>query len=177
MKRLLVIALLVWAAAFRAGAQMPDIYEQLKAHPEYLDGTDYLCPTGPVALTKAPKGYKPFYISHYGRHGARYAWQGDLYDRLNEVLSSAAAEGNLTPLGQSYKLRFDMLYPSVRYRTGDLSRKGWQQQQGRSAKDGIPHIAPNLGIAEENGQFGSSVNLRGGGNHNEQYGPEGLVAL
>ena len=98
MKRLLVIALLVWAAAFRAGAQMPDIYEQLKAHPEYLDGTDFLCPTGPAVLTKAPKGYKPFYISHYGRHGALYAWQSDLYDRLNEVLSSAAAEGNLTPL-------------------------------------------------------------------------------
>lgn len=48
MKRLLVIALLVWAAAFRAGAQMPDIYEQLNAHPEYLDGTDFLCPTGPA---------------------------------------------------------------------------------------------------------------------------------
>ena len=112
MKRLLLIALLVWAAAFRAGAQMTDIYEQLKAHPEYLDGTDYLCPTGPAVLTKAPKGYKPFYISHYGRHGARYAWQSDLYDRLNEVLSSAAEEGNLTPLGQSYKQRFDMLYPS-----------------------------------------------------------------
>ena len=142
MKRLLVIALLVWAAAFRAGAQMPDIYEQLKAHPEYLDGTDFLCPTGAVALTKAPKGYKPFYISHYGRHGARYAWQGDLYDRLNEVLSSAAAEGNLTPLGQSYKQRFDMLYPSVRYRTGDLSRKGWQQQQELASRmfDNFPAV-------------------------------------
>ncbi|MBQ6579041.1 MAG: histidine-type phosphatase, partial [Bacteroidales bacterium] len=24
---------------------------------------------GPIHDTKAPKGYKPFYISHYGRHG------------------------------------------------------------------------------------------------------------
>ena len=30
------------------------------------------------ALTPAPKGYDPFYLSHYGRHGSRYAWQRDL---------------------------------------------------------------------------------------------------
>ncbi len=91
MKRLLVIALLVWAAAFRAGAQMPDIYEQLKAHPEYLDGTDFLCPTGPAVLTKAPKGYKPFYISHYGRHGARYAWPTHLGYRpiVDDIIACA----------------------------------------------------------------------------------------
>ena len=91
MKRLLLIALLVWAAAFRAGAQMTDIYEQLKAHPEYLDGTDYLCPTGPAVLTKAPKGYKPFYISHYGRHGARYAWPPHLGYRpiVDDIIACA----------------------------------------------------------------------------------------
>jgi len=142
MKRFLVAALLVLAAAFRSGAQMPDIYEQLQAHPEYLDGTDYLCPTGPVALTKAPKGYKPFYISHYGRHGARYAWQSDLYSKLNDVFTAAADADNLTPLGVSYKQRFDQLFPSVRYRTGDLSRKGWQQQHDLASRmyDNFPGI-------------------------------------
>ena len=77
MKRLFLAAIL-WAAALSVSAQQPDIEAQLKAHPEFLAGTDYLCPTGPATLTKAPKGYKPFYISHYGRHGARYAWQSDL---------------------------------------------------------------------------------------------------
>ena len=69
----LLATLLLLAASFGARAQQPDYLEQLAAHPEYLDGTDYLCPTGPVALTPAPKGYKAFYVSHYGRHGARYA--------------------------------------------------------------------------------------------------------
>ena len=27
---------------------------------------------GQDAPTRSPKGYKPFYISHYGRHGSRY---------------------------------------------------------------------------------------------------------
>jgi hypothetical protein len=98
-------------------------------HPEYLDGTDMLCPTGHVDLTPAPKGYKPFYLSHYGRHGARYAWQSDMYKRLHQVLGDAKDEDNLTELGEDYRTRFESLYPDVKYRTGDLSRKGWQQQQ------------------------------------------------
>ncbi|MBR6183507.1 MAG: hypothetical protein IKQ76_02950 [Bacteroidales bacterium] len=125
--RLLILPLL--ALCLSAGAQQTDIFDQLQAHPEYLSGTDYLCPTGPVELTRAPKGYEPFYISHYGRHGARYAWQSDIYDKIHDVFGAAAESDNLTALGASFKERFDGLYPSVRYRVGDLSRKGWQQQQ------------------------------------------------
>ncbi len=128
-KRILLTGLIFLAGTFLAGAQQPDYLMQLEAHPEFLAGTDYLCPTGPVALSPAPKGYKAFYISHYGRHGARYAWQSDMYERLRTVLSTAADQGNLTALGQDYKRRFDFLYPDVRYRVGDLSRKGWEQQQ------------------------------------------------
>ena len=131
-KTLFVLAIL--AASLCATAQQPDVIDQLRQHPEYLSGTDYLCPTGPVALSPAPKGYKPFYISHYGRHGARYAWQSDMYERLNDVFGAAAGADNLTPLGASFKQRFDSLYPSVRYRVGDLSRKGWQQQQELAAR-------------------------------------------
>ena len=129
MKRFLLAAFCLIAAPLFVSAQQPDIDAQLKAHPEFLAGTDYLCPTGAVELTKAPKGYKPFYISHYGRHGARYAWQSDIYDWMNSVFSQAAADGNLTALGVDYKRRFDSLYPEVRYRVGDLSRVGWKQQE------------------------------------------------
>ena len=128
-RRILLAGLLLLAGATLAHAQQPDYLQQLEAHPEFLAGTDYLCPTGPAPLASAPKGYKPFYISHYGRHGARYAWQSDMYERLRMVLSTAAAQGNLTELGKDFKARFDRLYPDVRYRVGDLSRKGWQQQQ------------------------------------------------
>ena len=131
-KTLLIVVLGVLALS--AGAQNFDVLQDLQAHPELLAGTDYLCPTGPVSLTPAPKGYQPFYISHYGRHGARYAWQSDMYERLNNVFGAAAEADNLTPLGASFKQRFDSLYPDVRYRVGDLSRKGWQQQQELAAR-------------------------------------------
>ena len=142
MKHPLLISLLLLLAAFTAGAQQYDILQQLEDHPEYLDATDRLCPTGPVRLSAAPRGYKPFYISHYGRHGARYAWQSDMYDRLDKVFAGAASADILTPLGKDVKRRFDILYPDVRYRVGDLSRKGWQQQQELASRmyDNFPGI-------------------------------------
>ena len=103
--------------------------EELAQHPEYLDGTDYLCPTGPEKLTPAPAGYKPFYLSHYGRHGARYAWQSDIYKLIHQTLGDAADNDNLTELGKDYRDRFESLYPDVKYRVGDLSRKGFRQQE------------------------------------------------
>ena len=128
MKRLFLAACLA-AATLVASAQQPDIESHLKAHPELLAGTDYLCPTGPAALTKAPKGYKVFYISHYGRHGARYAWQSDIYKLIHYTLKDADKEDNLTELGKDYRKRFESLYPDVKYRVGDLSRKGFRQQE------------------------------------------------
>ena len=133
MKKILTVLCILAAASFAAIAQQWDIMEQLEANPEYLYATDMLCPTAPVSLTKAPKGYKAFYISHYGRHGARYAWQSDMYSRLDETFTSAEKKDNLTELGKDFKRRFDSLYPSVRYRTGDLSRKGWLQQHDLAA--------------------------------------------
>ena len=119
-----------------------DYMKLIADNPEYLFATDRLYPTDYIALTPAPKGYKPFYISHYGRHGARYAWQSDLYDTLEGLFSKEAASDNLTPLGKSFKDRFDSLYPSVRYRVGDLSRKGWQQQTelGELMYDNFPAV-------------------------------------
>ena len=106
-----------------------DYLQELAEHPEYLDGTDYLCPTGPEKLSPAPSGYKPFYLSHYGRHGARYAWQSDIYKLIHYTLKDAKNDENLTDLGKDYRDRFESLYPDVKYRVGDLSRKGFQQQQ------------------------------------------------
>ena len=145
MKKWILAAALCLAASFCLRAQVWDVDAQLRAHPEYLAGTDYLCPTGPVALSPAPKGYKPFYISHYGRHGARYAWQDDLYRWLNTVFSEAAGDDNLTEYGKSYKERFDRLYPEVRYRTGDLSRRGWDQQValGERMYKNFPKVFPD----------------------------------
>lgn len=57
----------------------------------------------PIKDTKAPKGYRAFYISHYGRHGSRSDWAGKMtYGRVVEVLQAAKEAGvQLTPAGDS----------------------------------------------------------------------------
>ena len=134
MRKALSLAVLACLAAFSVRAQQPDAIAQLRLHPEYLDGTDYLCPTDAVDLTPAPAGYEAFYVSHYGRHGARYAWQSDMYTKLNDVFTKALQRNNLTEYGEDFKGRVDQILPSVWYRVGDLSRKGFRQQEDLAAR-------------------------------------------
>lgn len=82
-----------------------------------------------VSPAACPKGYKPFYISHYGRHGSRYAYARETYTDLLEMLQKAEQEGNITEYGKALSLRLADFYDKVRYRVGDLTDKGWNQQK------------------------------------------------
>ena len=77
----------------------------------------------------APKGFKPFYISHYGRHGARYIYNDSEYELLHEVFTSAAAADALTPLGRELHDRFMDVYPHFYGRAGDLTSLGQEQHR------------------------------------------------
>lgn len=50
--------------------------------------------------TKAPKGYKPFYIFHYGRHGARSDWSPQHYSYVITRLEKAEDLGILNDDGK-----------------------------------------------------------------------------
>ncbi len=50
-------------------------------------------------LTPAPKGYKPIYMSHYGRHGSRFLTSASQYERPYTILKKAAEDGALTEFG------------------------------------------------------------------------------
>lgn len=78
-------------------------------------------------LSKAPNGFKPFYISHYGRHGSRYAWNSDTYSLLHKVFEKAAEKGVLTPYGQDFAKRYQAFYMTPYINTGDLTPLGFEQ--------------------------------------------------
>ena len=46
--------------------------EEILAEPQKAGGVYAMYEQVPGQESRPPKGYKPFYISHYGRHGARY---------------------------------------------------------------------------------------------------------
>ncbi|MBR6875053.1 MAG: histidine-type phosphatase [Bacteroidales bacterium] len=78
----------------------------------------------PIQDTPAPKGYKPVYISHYGRHGSRSNWGGKAYLGVIGVLEAAQHEGLLTPDGE-------MLLQGAR----DVLA-GWDGMDGRLSQRG-----------------------------------------
>ena len=74
--------------------------------------------------TPAPKGYKPFYISHYGRHGSRSAWGGDAYKYVIEILEQGQAAGLLTPGGDSLLIAARKVLASYNGMDGRLTPRG-----------------------------------------------------
>jgi len=116
-------------AAFPAQAQTTDA--ELAAHPEYtLSGAMPYPEPANIKYTKAPAGYKPFYISHYGRHGSRYHHSADEYKYIAETLAKADSANALTPLGKQINALAQTLKSEAMPRTGDLTQVGVHQHMG-----------------------------------------------
>lgn len=81
------------------------------------------------ALTRAPRGYKPFYISHYGRHGSRWLTSSKDYDFPVEVLQKGAEDGVLTSLGKELLAQLQAVRKASQKRTGELTPLGARQHQ------------------------------------------------
>ena len=90
----------------------------------------YAYPTPTAKYTKAPVGYKPFYISHYGRHGSRFHQPADHYHALYNTLAKADSLSKLTDLGKSLLERAKYLDEYASPRAGDLTQLGVAQHQG-----------------------------------------------
>ena len=78
---------------------------------------------------RAPRGFKPFYVSHYGRHGARYIYNDSEYELLYDVFTRAHAAGVLTPLGKELHDQFIAVYSHFHGRAGELTRLGQCQHR------------------------------------------------
>lgn len=122
----------LFLAAFLVLAAQPitaqRAYELIKEDPQRAGGVFNMYSFDNPVAAPAPKGYKPFYISHYGRHGARYSSSNTEFETLHMMLAKGEADGMLTDLGKEFKAKYDPWYPSLRYRGGDLSVVGQQQQ-------------------------------------------------
>ena len=105
MKKLFSVLFMVLVAS-AAWAQGNTAIDELKTDPRKAYGTDYPYQFANPQLTKAPKGYKPFYISHYGRHGSRYYWNAMLYQELANLLKVAHERGQLTKEGEAFFEKF-----------------------------------------------------------------------
>ena len=134
MKKLFLLSLLM-TLCLGLGAQ-EEAVRLIAENPDRASNNMHSYEFDPIVDTKAPKGFKPFYISHYGRHGSRYeqnstfaraALEGFAYlDSLNLLTDAGKAlyadvnavveahkgmEGSLTPRGaREHKMLAQRMY-------------------------------------------------------------------
>jgi hypothetical protein len=106
--------------------------EEIAAN-KYLAGSNYLDYNKQLStqkLTPAPKGYEPFYMSHYGRHGSRWLVGDNEYKNPLTTLREAHKYGRLTELGEKTLEKLEAFYPTTVKRVGDLTTVGERQHHG-----------------------------------------------
>ncbi|MGI6223613.1 MAG: histidine-type phosphatase [Prevotella sp.] len=95
-----------------------------------LAASNYKAYVGPTKkLSKSPAGYKPFYISHYGRHGSRFLINPADYDMPFQTLSRADSLGKLTPKGKEVLHKVTLMRNEVQGRLGELTPLGAEQHR------------------------------------------------
>ena len=124
--KLLIPLLLLLAVGAAAQTTQKEFYKDLNRA-----GCNYYPYPGPSqkALTPAPTGYEPFYISHFGRHGSRYMEDNEYYVYAIGKLDTAARMGILTPKGEKVLETLRAGYDDAFKRDGDLSKLGGRQHQ------------------------------------------------
>ncbi len=126
MKRVLIILAGICFAATAIGQTTKEI---VLSNPELALGVYRLYPTEFAEQAAVPKGYKPFYISHYGRHGSRYILHDEKFDRAYNVFADAAEFGKLTEYGKEIFERLKRAKKDAYGRPGELSLAGQEQHR------------------------------------------------
>ena len=152
MKRIATIVFCFVCCGFVTAQTSQTAQQEIKEN-IYLSGSNYLDydrQLSTTPLTATPKGYEPFYMSHYGRHGSRWLiGEGDYTGPLN-TLRDANAAGKLTAKGKEVLKKLEDFYPTTIRRLGELTTVGERQHHGigsRMAKN-FPEIfkAKNVAI-------------------------------
>lgn len=125
--RKLILAVL--AVLFSAFAEAQTIREELHANNLKASSNYFVYPGPEKKLSPAPKGKKPFYISHYGRHGSRYMINQREYDYPCATFTKADSLGKLSEKGKEVFHQFKLLREEAANRLGELTPIGVRQHR------------------------------------------------
>lgn len=125
MKRTVILLAALFVAQ-AASAQRED----LQQNPERYSGVHYRYEApSEIVDTPAPKGYEPFYVSHYGRHGSRYHAGTSYIRNCIEVFSPLADKGLLTREGMALFRELKAIEEAQSDMIGYLTQKGAEEHR------------------------------------------------
>ena len=115
---------------FTSEALSQPVMELIEKNPAYASCNYSIYPDSiPDNLTPAPFGKRPFYISHYGRHGSRYISNRKGYDTPYKMMLRAGAVDELTPVGKKVLDEMTLILNDTEGRWGELTSLGAQQHR------------------------------------------------
>ena len=124
---LLIAAVLLLLGAMQSVAQ--SVFPIIERDRSFTAGNYGVYPDKDLPMqTPAPKGYQPFYISHYGRHGSRYLNDMKGYKEPYKTLHQADSLGKLTEVGKMALREIKAYIDDAEGRWGDLTDLGTRQQ-------------------------------------------------
>lgn len=123
-----IIAALLLAITPGVAAQ-PVTRQYIAAVPERAGGIYYAYPGTVDPVPEAPAGYRPVYISHYGRHGSRWVLNELMYPTMTNILERERLAGNLTPVGYEVEKAVKAGAQHTEGHYGELSPLGEQQHK------------------------------------------------
>lgn len=141
MKRVLFCIIASVLVCFSLSAQTPR--ELIKEKPVRAAGNHNPYETPAVILnTPAPKGYKPFYVSHYGRHGSRYKTNDSDFKKYLPILEEMQKQGLLTEEGLKLANDIKTLGDEHKGMVGVLTLVGGKEHQGIAERlyDRVPEV-------------------------------------
>lgn len=129
-KKVIILLLLCVSAIGKIYSQDSQTYREWIAERPYRAHANYdPYEFDKIEDTPAPKGYKPFYISHYGRHGSRSNWGGSEYEAIINVLEAADMQGLLTPSGDSLLVATKKVLAGYNGMDGRLTDRGAREHR------------------------------------------------
>ena len=121
----LVISLLAPQSSLLEAQTVSDIIAKT---PTYASCNYHVYPDSiTTVLTPAPAGKKPFYISHYGRHGSRYISNRAGYETPYVMMQHADSLDELTTVGQQVLHEMNSIMHDTEDRWGELTGTGKRQ--------------------------------------------------
>ena len=140
--RICLAALCAFLVPFSSWAQ-PKVKDLIRQAPSYASCNYYIYPDSITKpLTPSPEGKKPFYISHYGRHGSRYISSRSGYDIPYIMIQEADSLEELTPEGEKVLQEMNTIMRNTENRWGELTGFGKRQLQniGQRMAERFPEV-------------------------------------
>lgn len=128
MKKTILSAFISVAIAVCATAQ--DYRQIISENPAWAACEMYYYDYVETEFKPAPKGYKPFYICHYGRHGSRYMSSSAETDAVRPVFEMAEGCGLLTEAGKQYWNDLKIILQEQDGMVGMLTTRGAKEHRG-----------------------------------------------